>query len=305
MKKLLYLLFCLPILVWGQTDASLTTSANTIKNETNKGANTAARIGQMALDLTTAKLNVLNLNPPLYMNDNNLDLHYTLPLALSGSNLVVNQFSSSTSGIVPSSGGGSSNFLRADGTWTVPSGTLPSGSSAGQLLYYNGTIPAWNVAGSSGQVAVLSGTTPTWTTFKTINSTALTSSGNISIPVITTSSYSPSVTSVQNINTITAGSFWYQSDGSFYNLYGYFDVYPSTSGTYGNVVFDFDFPAGVTWSNDHQVIGLVSGVFTSSGTTPVSGVVNSKVGSTQVRCIFTSTNPANTYRIYINVFYHS
>ncbi len=35
----------------------------------------------------------------------------------------LNQFTSSLQGVVPGSGGGSTNFLRADGTWAVPSGT--------------------------------------------------------------------------------------------------------------------------------------------------------------------------------------
>lgn len=34
----------------------------------------------------------------------------------------VEQFTSTTEGVVPLSGGGSSNFLRADGTWATPSG---------------------------------------------------------------------------------------------------------------------------------------------------------------------------------------
>lgn len=51
-----------------------------------------------------------------------------------------NQFSSSLSGCVPASGGGSVNFLRADGTWTTPaSGNLPSGGSSGQVVINNGT----------------------------------------------------------------------------------------------------------------------------------------------------------------------
>ena len=36
--------------------------------------------------------------------------------------LAANQFSSTASGIVPASGGGSFNYLRADGTWNIPPG---------------------------------------------------------------------------------------------------------------------------------------------------------------------------------------
>lgn len=39
---------------------------------------------------------------------------------------VPNQFGSGLPGVVPPSGGGTSNFLRADGTWASPSGSLPA-----------------------------------------------------------------------------------------------------------------------------------------------------------------------------------
>lgn len=44
--------------------------------------------------------------------------------ALSNTQLttLINTFSSSTAGVVPASGGGANNFLRADGTWAVPAG---------------------------------------------------------------------------------------------------------------------------------------------------------------------------------------
>jgi hypothetical protein len=39
---------------------------------------------------------------------------------------LINQFSSTLPGAVPSSGGGTANFLRADGTWTAPPGNVTS-----------------------------------------------------------------------------------------------------------------------------------------------------------------------------------
>lgn len=58
------------------------------------------------------------------------NINTTAPLTGGGSlsgdlTLNISTFGSSTSGIVPSSGGGTINFLRADGTWTAP----PSGGS--------------------------------------------------------------------------------------------------------------------------------------------------------------------------------
>lgn len=47
------------------------------------------------------------------------------PIAMSQAQAtaLLNQFSSSLQGLVPGSGGGASNFLRADGTWAAPAGT--------------------------------------------------------------------------------------------------------------------------------------------------------------------------------------
>src|SRR5262249_61641364 len=36
--------------------------------------------------------------------------------------LAVNTFTTGAAGVVPASGGGTTNFLRADGTWAVPPG---------------------------------------------------------------------------------------------------------------------------------------------------------------------------------------
>ena len=48
-----------------QTDAQLTISATTIRNETVYGANTAVRVGDMFLDIIDSKVNVLN--PTIYV----------------------------------------------------------------------------------------------------------------------------------------------------------------------------------------------------------------------------------------------
>lgn len=57
------------------------------------------------------------------------------PSALTATQLTTlcNTFTSSLSGCVPSSGGGTTNFLRADGTWAAPagSGTVTGGSNEG------------------------------------------------------------------------------------------------------------------------------------------------------------------------------
>lgn len=73
---------------------------------------------------------------------------------LTGQALNLQPFSSSFPGVVTASGGGSTNFLRADGTWAAPSGT---GISSVSVASANG------LAGTSS-----GGTTPTLTLSTTI-----------------------------------------------------------------------------------------------------------------------------------------
>jgi hypothetical protein len=47
-------------------------------------------------------------------------------------------FTSGLKGLVPASGGGSTNFLRADGTWAVPAGSVSGGGAAGRVAYWSG-----------------------------------------------------------------------------------------------------------------------------------------------------------------------
>lgn len=88
---------------------------------------------------------------------------------------LINNFSSSLSGAVPSSGGGTANFLRADGTWAAPSGSgtvTTSGSpSSGNLAKFSGASVVTN-GDLSGDITT-SGTLAT--TVAKITGTAVTS----------------------------------------------------------------------------------------------------------------------------------
>lgn len=72
------------------------------------------------------------------------------PLALSGTQVtaMLDAFTSVAKGLAPASGGGTTNFLRADGTWAAPSGTGTIGGSisSGQVAYGSG---ANTIQGSS------------------------------------------------------------------------------------------------------------------------------------------------------------
>lgn len=52
----------------------------------------------------------------------------------------LNQFTSSLQGLVPGSGGGTSNFLRADGSWAAPSGGMSNPMTALGDMIYGGVV---------------------------------------------------------------------------------------------------------------------------------------------------------------------
>ena len=92
-------------------------------------------------------------------------------VALTGTEVtaILDQFTSTLKGVVPQSGGGTTNFLRADGSWAAPpsggSGTVNSGTQY-NLAYYATTGTAVSQLGSLGtSTQVLHGNAsgaPTW-----------------------------------------------------------------------------------------------------------------------------------------------
>jgi hypothetical protein len=68
-------------------------------------------------------------------------------------------FSSSANGAVQASGGGTTNFLRADGSWAVPTGTTTPGGSNTQIQYNNSGV----MAGATGHTYLSSGNNVTVT----------------------------------------------------------------------------------------------------------------------------------------------
>lgn len=76
------------------------------------------------------------------------------PIALTRAQLtaMINQFSSSLSGVVPASGGGTANFLRADGNWTQPTGTgTVSSASQYSIPYYSDSPSGTTLSGLAPQ----------------------------------------------------------------------------------------------------------------------------------------------------------
>lgn len=111
------------------------------------------------------------------------------PITTSGNIIVTaNQFTSIAPGFVPASGGGTTNFLRADGTWIAPTG----GAGTVTSVTVNGTSGRITSSGSpitsSGSITV---------DLATSGVTANTYGSSTQVPVLTVDAYGR-VTSVTN-----------------------------------------------------------------------------------------------------------
>jgi hypothetical protein len=123
---------------------------------------------------------------------------------------MVNNFTSSLSGTVPASGGGTTNFLRADGTWTaiaVPAGSNPTASVG--LTAVNGTATTY--MRSDGAPALSQAIAPTWTG-KHVFTGGLLSTSSIAIPSNVTGFYANGGNSGQysqvNSASLTDAKIW-------------------------------------------------------------------------------------------------
>lgn len=93
--------------------------------------NTVSRDGSspntMSADLDLNSNDILNVNT---LESENVNVNGTLTVNGSPIGASIPVFSSTEDGLVPASGGGTDNFLRADGTWAEPAGGGGGGSSA-------------------------------------------------------------------------------------------------------------------------------------------------------------------------------
>lgn len=117
-----------------------------------------------------------------------------LDLTVTQVNAILPVFTSTLNGLVPLSGGGSTNFLRADGTWAAPSG---SGSVT--------SVSVVTANGLAGTVANPS-TTPAITLSTTINSPVLAGNGTAISAATTTGTGSTVVLSASPTFTGTVSA---------------------------------------------------------------------------------------------------
>ena len=135
------------------------TGVNTVTYEQVPGAAIASN--------TVANSNLVTVPAHTYKGNNTGST--ATPIDVTNTQLTadLNQFTSSLQGVVPGSGGGTTNFLRADSTWVIPTGvlissvvysgsqtiTIPAGASQGFVRMWGGT------GGSGGVTAVTTSAT--------------------------------------------------------------------------------------------------------------------------------------------------
>jgi hypothetical protein len=227
--------------------------------------------------------------------------------SLSGQVLTLEPFSSSFPGVVTASGGGTSNFLRADATWaTPPVGFTSPMTTAGDMIYENSTPAAARLPiGINGQVLTVSGGFPAWTTLST-------SYANQSLSNLTTTSINQNLLPASN-NSISIGNSSLTYNGVFtqsMNIYsgssgigavgssttpsgsasGYSFYSTSTSeplliytplalGATSSIYMETGYTVGVS-SNPTGMISQVTGAQQSSSSTGSTGEISFTTGTT-------------------------
>jgi len=152
------------------TNKVISATTNTITNLTNTNLNGSAAISNSNLAAM----------PTFTIKGNNTGSSATpSDLTVAQVNAILPVFTSSLNGLAPFSGGGTANYLRADGTWDVPPGATNGTVTSVSVVTANGfsgtvanptTTPAITLTGTlSGDVTgTLTATTITATTNSTI-----------------------------------------------------------------------------------------------------------------------------------------
>lgn len=172
------------------TNANLTGDVTSVGNATTIGANmvTNAKLAQMATN--TIKGN--NTGSTANASD----------LTVAQVNAILPTFTSSLNGLVPASGGGTDNFLRADGTFNFPVPGLVTMTSVSAAINTTETKLTSFVLPAN---FMLAGTTYRVTVFGTCTSTAANTS-NIRVRLGTSGTSADAITAVITPSAATSGT---------------------------------------------------------------------------------------------------
>jgi hypothetical protein len=208
--------------------------------------------GSLAADLTLSITvngitNTLLAQMPAntFKGNNTAGLTNAADLTATQVTAMLNGFTSTLQGLVPASGGGTTAFLRADGTWSVPNypvGANPSATIG--LVAVNGA--ATTFMRSDGAPALSQAITPTWSGAHLFQSTI----GATGSPLFSTVTQAATGLANKKTGDTTSGNATLTADAALtvtVNETGYYKVevflgfYEATLGTGG---FQFDLNAG-------------------------------------------------------------
>jgi hypothetical protein len=149
------------------------------------------------------------------------ELEIQPPVVPSSGGTTYSVFTSTTNGLAPASGGGTTNFLRADGTWAAPGGGTAGNPTASLgLTAINGVAATYMRSDAAPALSV--SIAPTWTA--THNFTAATGMGVVSPTAVlhlkagtATASTAPlKFNSGTNLTTAEAGAMEYDGVVSYF-----------------------------------------------------------------------------------------
>ncbi|HMG93453.1 MAG TPA: hypothetical protein VK589_25520 [Chryseolinea sp.] len=160
MKKLLYIIFAVFSLYAHaqETDATLTTQSQQIKNETTTGANTANRVGTLFQNLTYAKKSFFTDGTAGGTDTYTTTLNNGAVTALSSQWFVVKFTNANTGAATLNINSiGAKSLVKTDGT-ALSSGDIDAGSV--HLISYDGTnLQVLSIGGSGGGAGTPGGST--------------------------------------------------------------------------------------------------------------------------------------------------
>ena len=133
------------------TNKTIAAGSNTISGLTNANlSGTAGITGANMATNTVANSNLAQMGALTIKGNNTGITANAADLTVAQVNAILPVFTATLNGLAPLSGGGTTNFLRADGTWAAPAGGMTNPmTTLGDIIYENATPAPARLAGNT------------------------------------------------------------------------------------------------------------------------------------------------------------